>query len=88
VTPEDRSREFAPGEWHVDEEPIRVLLLVPEASADEDPVLAWLEETAPENWPVLPAEESRRDNALAVLFWGGVIAFYTVIVVLIAGWLS
>jgi hypothetical protein len=50
VTPEERSREYAPGEWDVPSE-IRVLLLVPEVE--------------PENWPVLPEDETRLTRGLA-----------------------
>jgi hypothetical protein len=67
VTPEERSRADFPGEWIVDEEPIRVLLLVP-VDADEDPVVRWLEETGPENWPVLPDDpKPRLSRALRIL---------------------
>lgn len=53
MTPEDRSREYAPGEWDVPSE-IRVLLLVPEAE--------------PENWPVLPDDpEPRLERSLRIV---------------------
>ena len=62
MTPEERSREFAPEEWegveqwYADE--IRVLLLTP---------------VEPENWPVLPEEPSPRFERVLRLVRDGIL---------------